>query len=111
MKTGTGMAVPSRSSNASAAIIEELKKDKEHKRNDIRQKTTEKNEKERTIQELKNDLDGNQTDLVASKNTLEQISKECIAQCPSYEEHRAVLNAEIKSLQKAMRILNKDDLA
>jgi len=92
-------------------FMAESKKDKAVKTSDMEYKQKSKTEVESELNDTEGDLKGTEKELTAALVYYEKLKPSCVAQGVSYEERVAKREAEIESLQMALRILAGDDMA
>jgi len=78
---------------------------------DIEHKSNQKAQDEQTLVDLKSDLTSMQKELDAANNYFEKLKPSCLDAGMSIEERQQRREAEIQSLQEALRILNGEELA
>jgi len=78
---------------------------------DVEYKSTAKVKTEGDLQRAKTDLAGYQKELDAVNLYIEKLKPDCTTQPDSYEERKKRRDAELKSLQEALAILNGDAIA
>merc|ERR1712204_891 len=94
-----------------ARLEADTKVDKEAKSTDIEHKTVKKQDEEQALTVKKSDLEGTQKELDAALAYFDKLKPSCVEAGVSYEDRVARREAEIQSLQEALRILNGEDLA
>merc|ERR1712008_329484 len=92
-------------------FMTDSKVDKEAKSTDIEHKTAKKQDEEQALTVKKSDLEGTQKELDAALAYFDKLKPSCVEAGVSYEDRVARREAEIQSLQEALRILNGEDLA
>ena len=85
--------------------------DKAQKTTSIEHKTAKKQNSEQALEEKKGDLEGTQKELDAALAYYDKLKPSCIDAGTSYEDRVQRREAEIQSLQEALRILNGEDIA
>jgi len=91
-------------------FMTDSKVDKEAKSTDIEHKTAKKQDEEQALTVKKSEL-GTQKELDAALAYFDKLKPSCVEAGVSYEDRVARREAEIQSLQEALRILNGEDLA
>merc|ERR1719512_425949 len=92
-------------------FMTDSKVDKEQKSKDIEHKTAKKQDETQALTVNKKDLEGTQKELDAALAYFDKLKPSCVDAGVSYEDRVARREAEIQSLQEALRILNGEDLA
>merc|ERR1712242_550348 len=92
-------------------FMTDSKVDKEAKSTDIEHKTTKKQDEKQALTTTMSDLEGTQKELDAALAYFDKLKPSCVEAGVSYEDRVARREAEIQSLQEALRILNGEDLA
>merc|ERR1712156_117533 len=92
-------------------FMTDSKVDKAAKTTDIEHKTAKKQDEEQALTVKKSDLEGTQKELDAALAYFDKLKPSCVEAGVSYEDRVARREAEIQSLQEALRILNGEDLA
>jgi len=92
-------------------FMTDTKIDKNAKSSDIEHKTSKKQDQSQALTVKKDDLEGTQKELDAALAYFDKLKPSCVDSGVSYEDRVARREAEIKSLQDALRILNGEDLA
>lgn len=92
-------------------FMTDSKIDKNAKSSDIEQKTSKKQDQSQALTVKRDDLEGTQKELDAALAYFDKLKPSCVDSGVSYEDRVARREAEIKSLQDALRILNGEDLA
>merc|ERR1712032_650085 len=92
-------------------FMTDSKVDKEAKSTDIEHKTAKKQDEEQALTVKESDLEGTQKELDAALAYFDKLKPSCVEAGVSYEDRVARREAEIQSLQEALRILNGEDLA
>jgi len=84
--------------------------DKTQKQRDIEHKTKKKQDKSQRLEECNKDLEGTKTELDAAMAYYDKLKPDCIDSGNSYEERVAAREAEIASLQEALKILSGESV-
>merc|ERR1712084_89685 len=92
-------------------FMTESKVDKAQKSTDTEHKTAKKQDHEQALTVKRSDLEGTQKELDAALAYFDKLKPSCVEAGVSYEDRVARREAEIQSLQEALRILNGEDLA
>merc|ERR1719512_450842 len=92
-------------------FMTDSKVDKAQKTSDIEHKTAKKQDETQALTVNKKDLEGTQKELDAALAYFDKLKPSCVDAGVSYEDRVARREAEIQSLQEALRILNGEDLA
>merc|ERR1711956_24630 len=91
-------------------FMTDSKVDKEAKSTDIEHKTAKKQDEEQALTVKKSDLEGTQKELDAALAYFDKLKPSCVEAGVSFEDRVARREAEIQSLQEALRIFNGEDL-
>jgi len=91
-------------------FMSDSKIDKEGKSTDEEHKTAKKNDEEAALGTAQEDLEATQKELVAAMAYFDKLKPSCIEADVSYEDRVAAREAEIESLQEALKILNGDSI-
>jgi len=91
-------------------FMSDSKIDKESKSTDVEHKTAKKNDEEAALGTAQEDLEATQKELVAAMAYFDKLKPSCIEADVSYEDRVAAREAEIESLQEALKILNGDSI-
>merc|ERR1719230_1767239 len=81
------------------------------KETDVKHKTSKRQETESALAEAKKDLAATHEELKAAMDYYDKLKPSCVDAGVSYEDRVARRNAEIESLQEALKILSGDDVA
>merc|ERR1719436_338424 len=92
-------------------FMEDSRVDKAEKETSIKAKTAKKQGQEQALVQKKSDVEGTQKELDAALSYFDKLKPSCIDAGVSYDDRVARRQAEIESLQTALRILNGEDLA
>jgi len=91
-------------------FMSDSKIDKEGKSTDEEHKTAKKNDEEAALGSAQEDLEATQKELVAAMAYFDKLKPSCVEADVSYEDRVAAREAEIESLQEALKILNGDSI-
>merc|ERR1719373_1485684 len=92
-------------------FMTDSKADKEAKLTDIEHKTAKKQDEHQAMTVAKEDLQLTQEELDAALAYFDKLKPSCVDAGVSYEDRVARRKEEIESLQKALKILNGEDIA
>merc|ERR1719436_1314918 len=92
-------------------FMEDSRVDKAEKSTDIKNKTAKKKGNEEALVAKKGDVEGTQKELDAALSYFDKLKPSCIDAGVTYDDRVARRQAEIESLQTALRILNGEDFA
>jgi len=80
------------------------------KAKDLEHKTSKQQDQSQALLQKKGDVEGTQKELDAALAYFDKLKPSCVDAGVTYEERVARRNAEIKSLQDALGILNGQDV-
>jgi hypothetical protein len=91
--------------------MDETTEDKEVKEVEMKHNTNKKDQLNEVTRNLKKELELTQKELDAALEYYEKLKPDCVDQGLSYEDRVAGREAEIESLQEALKILSGDQVA
>jgi hypothetical protein len=97
--------------SAHQKFMDETTEDKEVKEVEMKHKESKKAQLEEVTRNLKKELDLTQRELDAALEYYDKLKPDCVDQGLSYEDRVASREAEIESLQEALKILAGEDIA
>jgi len=97
--------------SAHQKFMDETTEDKEVKEVEMKHNTNKKDQLDEVTRNLKKELELTQKELDAALEYYEKLKPDCVDQGLSYEDRVASREAEIESLQEALKILSGDQVA